>query len=154
MITSILCFNNDEIVGLTPSAADSSASLRGNSAAGSSEARDPKDESRLSAVALAKAGKTNIGMPDIRYADIAIDEMLKRIEAEGAKKECIVAKLIGAANMFSAVISKIGEENISYAREKLKHVSVPIAGECIGGSQGRSVEFSIATGIVTVKTKF
>jgi hypothetical protein len=86
--------------------------------------------------------------------EMQIDEMLKKIEAEGAKKEFIVAKLTGAANMFSASIGKIGEDNLSYAREKLKHVGVSIAGECIGGTQGRSVEFSIATGIVTVKTKF
>jgi chemotaxis protein CheD len=110
----------------------------------SSEARNPAEERRVA----------SHDSPDTRYADIAIDEMLKKIEAEGAKKEFIVAKLTGAANMFSASIGKIGEDNLSYAREKLKHVGVPIAGECIGGTQGRSVEFSIATGIITVKTKF
>ncbi|MFH1768767.1 MAG: chemotaxis protein CheD [Candidatus Omnitrophota bacterium] len=98
--------------------------------------------------------KTNPGSPDTRYADIAIDEMIKRIEAQGAKKEFIEAKIIGGANMFSAFKSDIGENNISYARKKLKNQGIPIVGECVGGSQGRSVEFSVASGIVTVKTKF
>jgi len=91
---------------------------------------------------------------DTRYADTAIDEMLKRIDALGAKREDLEAKLIGGANMFSAFTSKIGEDNISYARKKLQNAGITIVGECVGGSQGRSVEFSVATGIVTVKTKF
>jgi chemotaxis protein CheD len=107
------------------------------------EARDAKNERRA-----------NPNSPDTRYADSAIDEMLKRIEAQGAKREDLEAKLIGGANMFSAFISKIGEDNISYAREKLKKVGILVVGECVGGSQGRSVEFSVASGVVTVKTKF
>ena len=108
----------------------------------------------LPARRMSERRDTFYASPDTRYADIAIDEMLKKIVAQGAKKEFIVAKLIGGANMFSAIISKIGEDNISYTREKLKNVGVPIVGECVDGSQGRSVEFSCASGIVTVKTKF
>ncbi len=108
------------------------------------EARNPNNERRT----------TNYESPDTRYADTAIDQMLKKVEALGAKRENIEAKIIGGANMFSAFISKIGEDNISYAREKLKKLGIAVVGECVGGSQGRSVEFSIATGIVTVKTKF
>lgn len=109
-----------------------------------SEARNSEHERR----------KTNLGLPDTRYADTAIDEMLKKIVAQGAKRENLEAKLIGGANMFSAFTSKIGEDNISYAREKLKKLGIAAVGECVGGSQGRSIEFSVASGIVTVKTKF
>ncbi|MBU0694650.1 MAG: chemotaxis protein CheD [Candidatus Omnitrophica bacterium] len=110
----------------------------------SSESRNAENERR----------DTRYASPDTRYADIAIDEMLNKIAAQGAKKEFITAKLIGGANMFSAITSKIGEDNISYTRERLKKQGIPIVGECVGGSQGRSVEFSVASGIVTVKTKF
>ena len=92
--------------------------------------------------------------PDTRYADTAIDQMLKKVEALGAKRENLEAKIIGGANMFSAFKSDIAEDNISYAREKLKKLGIAIVGECVGGSQGRSVEFLVASGIVTVKTKF
>lgn len=108
------------------------------------EVRNSKDERR----------KTNPKSPDTKYADIAIDEMLKRIEVLGAKRENIEAKLIGGANMFSAFESDIGKENVSSSKEKLKEEGIAIVGECVGGSQGRSVELSVATGIVTVKTKF
>ena len=107
-------------------------------------ARDPKYERR----------KTAPGSPDTRYGDTAIDEMLKRMQAQGAHRQNIEAKLIGGANMFSAFASNIGQENVSYAKKKLKSQEVKLVGEAVGGSQGRSVEFSLASGIVTVKTKF
>jgi chemotaxis protein CheD len=91
---------------------------------------------------------------DTRYADTAIDEMLRRIESHGAMRQNLEAKLIGGANMFRAFTSKIGEDNISFARKKLEKAGIAIVGECVGGSQGRSVEFSIASGNITVKTKF
>ena len=109
----------------------------------SSEVRNSKDERR----------KVNPESPDTKYADIAIDEMLKRLQALGAKRENIEAKLIGGANMFSAFESDIGKESVSSSKNKLKKEGIVIVGECVGGSQGRSVELSIATGIVTVKTK-
>jgi len=56
--------------------------------------------------------------------------------------------------MFSAFESDIGKDNVSSAKEKLKKEGIKIVGEVVGGSQGRSVEFSVASGIVTVKVKF
>ena len=110
----------------------------------SAEAREVKEERR----------KVNPESPDTKYADIAIEEMLKRVLALGAKREDLAAKLIGGANMFSAFVSDIGKESVESSRIKLKKEGIHIAGECVGGSQGRSVEFSVNTGIVTVKTKF
>ena len=110
----------------------------------SAEAREVKEERR----------KVNPESPDTKYADIAIEEMLKRVLALGAKREGLVAKLIGGANMFSAFVSDIGKESVESSRIKLKKEGIAIVGECVGGSQGRSVEFSVNTGIVTVKTKF
>lgn len=98
--------------------------------------------------------KTNPGLPDTEYADTAIDEMLKRMEILGAERKNMEAKLVGGANMFPAFGSDIGKENVSYTKKKLEEEGVVIVGECVGGSQGRSVEFSVATGIITVKTKF
>lgn len=56
--------------------------------------------------------------------------------------------------MFSAFESDIGERNVLSAKQKLKNEGVKLFGEVVGGSQGRSVEFSVGSGIVTVKTKF
>lgn len=100
------------------------------------------------------AGRSNPNTRDTKYVDNAIDEILTKMLSRGAKKENIEAKLIGGANMFSAFKSDIGNENVLTAKEKLKKEGIKIIGEAVGGSQGRSVEFSVSSGIVTVKIKF
>ncbi len=99
-------------------------------------------------LALKSDGKDN------RYVDVAICNMLKEMEALGAMRQYIGAKLIGGADMFAAFDLNIGEKNISNAREILKQEGINLIGEVVGGSQGRSVELSIASGIVTVKVRF
>jgi len=92
---------------------------------------------------------------ETKYVDVAIDRMLKGLQANGAKREDLEAKLIGGANMFPTIASDdIGQDNVLSAKEKLKAEGIRIVGECVGGSQGRSVEFSPTTGVVTVKIKF
>lgn len=91
---------------------------------------------------------------ETKYIDVAIDEMLERMESRGAIRKDIEAKLIGGANMFPSFDSDIGKDNVLSAKEKLRREGVRVVGECVGGSQGRSVEFSPTTGVVTVKIKF
>ena len=76
------------------------------------------------------------------------------MQALGAERIDIEAKLVGGANMFGLSSSDIGRENVLSAKKKLKEAGIKLIGESIGGSVGRSVEFSVATGIVTVKISF
>ena len=94
---------------------------------------------------------------DTKYVDVAIYQMLRRLDAKGAKRGDLEAKLIGGANMFPSFIREtddIGKENVLSAKDKLKKEGIRIVGECVGGSKGWSVEFSPTTGVVTVKVKF
>lgn len=100
------------------------------------------------------AERNTVKTEDTKYIDVAIDKMLKGLETAGAKRADLEAKLIGGANMFSFIADDIGGKNVLSAKDKLKKEGIRIVGECVGGSQGRSVEFSPATGVVTVKTKF
>ena len=95
----------------------------------------------------------NGSLAQAAYVDTAIDELLKRIAALGVNGTKLEAKLVGGANMFAAFKASIGDDNVSSAREKLKKEGITLVGECVGGSQGRSVEFCISTGLVTVKTR-
>lgn len=97
---------------------------------------------------------TQYASRDTRYVNTAIDESLRQLNTFGAKRESLEAKLIGGANMFPALKSDIALDNISCAKEKLLKEGIRIVGEDLGGTQGRSVEFSVASGIVTVKIKF
>ncbi len=80
--------------------------------------------------------------------------MIGQMVALGATREGLEAKLIGGANMFARVEDGPGARNVASAKAKLEHEQIKMVGEVIGGSIGRSVEFSVASGIVTVKSKF
>jgi len=80
--------------------------------------------------------------------------MLKKLLTLGARKANLQAKLAGGANMHNNTRNKIGDDNVASAKKKLAQEGIPLIGECVGGSQGRSIEFSIVSGIVTVKTRF
>jgi len=112
-------------------------------------------EASTVAQACAVAERVSTKANDTKYVDVAINHMLHGLQARGSNRADLEAKLIGGANMFPSIISDdIGKDNILSAREKLQAEGIKIVGECVGGSQGRSVEFSPTTGIVTVKTKF
>lgn len=91
---------------------------------------------------------------DCKYVDVAIAEMLREMTALGSRREDVEAKLIGCGNMFAVLNSDIGKENVLGAKEQLKKEGIKLVGESVGGSIGRSVEFSVASGIVTVRIKF
>lgn len=91
---------------------------------------------------------------DLRYVDMAIDEMLARMATLGSKREDIEAKLVGGADMFPDFSSDVSKSNVLSAKEQLKKVGIKVVGEAVGGSVGRSVEFSPVSGIVTVKVRF
>ena len=96
----------------------------------------------------------NASAGDTKYVDTAIDAMLERMSAYGVKKKNLEAKIAGGANMFTEFQSNVGKGNVAAARAKLKAEGIELVGEVVGGHIGRSVEFCVASGIVTAKTKF
>ena len=91
---------------------------------------------------------------DAKYVDAAIDAMLEKMRAYGAKKKDLEAKIVGGANMFAAFQSNVGKDNVAAARAKLEAEGIELVGESVGGNMGRSVQFCVASGIVTAETKF
>ena len=96
--------------------------------------------------------KTSAG--DTKYVDAAIDAMLERMSGYGVNKKKLEAKIVGGANMFTEFQSNVGGDNVAAARAKLEAEDIELVGEVVGGHIGRSVEFCVASGVVTTKTKF
>lgn len=89
-----------------------------------------------------------------KFADTAIDSLLKALLEEGADLAGLEAKLVGGANMFAAIVNQavpIGMRNVTAAREKLMEKGIPVTGEEVGGTQGRTVVFSLADGKIEVR---
>ncbi|MBE5884168.1 MAG: chemotaxis protein CheD [Lachnospiraceae bacterium] len=80
-----------------------------------------------------------------KFADTGIEELVKQMEALGAKRNRMVAKLAGGATMFSFQgkndMMQIGERNAEASRRKLNELEIPILSEDTGANYGRTVTF-------------
>ncbi len=92
----------------------------------------------------------------VKYADEAVDVLVDEIIALGGERQHLVAKLVGGAHMFALLEGDqhgIGWENTESARKRLSELGIPIETEVVGGTVGRNVRFTCATGIVEITTK-
>jgi chemotaxis protein CheD len=89
-----------------------------------------------------------------KYVDIGISRMVDELVRGGARRDDLVAKIVGGANMFETtyqtLINSIGARNARSARETLARLAIPLVGEEVGGNRGRNVEFDLATGKMLV----
>jgi chemotaxis protein CheD len=100
--------------------------------------------------AAAQAGK---------FCDSAVPALLQQMEAMGAKRERVFARIVGGATMFSFAGERggppaLGERNLQAAREALAAAGIDIRAEEAGGSQGRSLELEPADGSLAVWSAF
>jgi chemotaxis protein CheD len=96
------------------------------------------------------ANQTNLA----KFADTGIDELIRQMEALGARRINMTAKIAGGAMMF-AVSSRsslnVGERNVEAVRKKLKSLGIPILAEDCGLNFGRTVVFYPETGDYVIK---
>lgn len=99
-----------------------------------------------------EAGRKNT----MKYADTGIRETLKQMEAKGARRRNIVAKVAGGAKMFEtasgSALGNIGKRNIDSVHMILKAEQIRLLAEEVGGTTARTISFDPATGMVTVKS--
>jgi chemotaxis protein CheD len=103
-----------------------------------------------SSAAAAQAGK---------FCDLAVPALLQQMEALGADRSRIFARIVGGATMFSFAGERggppaLGERNLIAAREALTAAGIDIRAEEAGGSQGRSLELEPAEGTLAVWSAF
>ncbi len=90
----------------------------------------------------------------LRFADSTIEIAIKKMLEAGCSKNRIEAKIAGGACMFhfDKQVINIGEKNIEAVINKLNEMHIPILANDTGGDHGRTVEFDIESGSMTVKT--
>lgn len=97
-----------------------------------------------------EAGRKN----PLKYADTGIRETLKMMEAKGASRSRITAKIAGGAKMFevsSGSMGNIGQRNIDSVHMNLKKEGIQLLREDVGGSVARTLLFDPATGLGCVR---
>lgn len=98
---------------------------------------------------------SNVNRPG-KFADLAIPLLLKEMEAMGADKRNMTARISGGASMFNfsdkGMIMDIGNRNVKSVKETLLKLSIPIKGEDTGGNKGRTMILDVETGRTYIKT--
>lgn len=112
------------------------------------------------------AGLAHIMLPDstkirnnenvAKFADTGIDTLIKHLTEAGAKKNRLLAKIAGGAQMFAFSSSndmlRIGDRNVEATKEKLKNLDISILAEDTGNNYGRTIEFYPETSELYIKS--
>ena len=89
-----------------------------------------------------------------RFVTTAVPELIDRMVEHGADRNALRARLAGGASMFERLLTdygrKLGPRNVQAARAALAAAGVPIDGEDVGGTYGRSVYLTVADGRMLV----
>ena len=90
----------------------------------------------------------------MKYADTGLKETLKQMEAQGASRVRITAKIAGGAMMFKdsgGSLGNIGQRNIESVRANLKKEGIRLLKEDVGGSVDRTLLFDVNSGLGCVR---
>lgn len=91
-----------------------------------------------------------------RFANTAVPLLLGSMKAEGADLARVVGRLVGGASMFANLLAAgaitMGERNVQAAQAALRSAKLPIVGEEVGGTSGRSVWFDVRRGTALVRS--
>lgn len=111
------------------------------------------------------AGLAHIMLPDstqfknvlqpLKFADLAIPILIKKMEEKGCRRRNLVAKIAGGASMFNfsdkSMVSDIGKRNAESVKLALKKESIPIIAEDTGGNKGRTMIVDSEDGMVMLR---
>ena len=101
--------------------------------------------------ALGKSGRLNVA----KFADTGIYALMERLKEEGVRPMSLKAKIAGGSQMFqfgSSDTIRIGPRNVEAVKKELQRLSIPLIAEDVGGSNGRTIEFSPATSLLNIRT--
>jgi len=95
------------------------------------------------------------GETSSRYGDQALPQLLEAVERLGARRQQVVAKVVGGACVLDAFRDKsthLGNQNVTMAFEMLHVMQVPVMMVETGGSKARHVTFHPHTGDLVVRS--
>ncbi len=109
------------------------------------------------------AGMSHIMLPSskehsekniMKFADLAIPELINQMRRLGANPSRLTAKIAGGAKMFAMASDtlNIGERNVAAVKAKLAELRIPIVAQDTGLNYGRTVFFRPENGQMEVKS--
>ncbi len=89
-----------------------------------------------------------------RYGNIAIEQLLDRLERAGTSRTGLQAKVFGGACVLDAMRGRedhLGAKNVEIARTVLAGAGIPVISSDVGGGRGRKLVFYPHDGNALVK---
>lgn len=91
-----------------------------------------------------------------KFADTALFDLLEEMKRMGTRRNRIVAKIAGGAQMFEvqpgSKIGAVGERNIESVKRELTRLHIGIIAEDVGLNFGRTQYFDLATGVMKIQS--
>lgn len=110
----------------------------------------------LSHIMLPDSTKIKNNSNIYKFADSAIDELIRQLVAKGASRSRLKGKIVGGASMFAFQSQneamQVGKANVEAVRNKLRKEGIPLIAEDTGGSRGRTIVFYPQTGKIMIRT--
>ena len=93
------------------------------------------------------------GLESPKFGNIAIKQLFQKMLDFGAKKEDIVCKIFGGAEVLNEPNSvfNVGLRNIDLAYKMVAELGLSVISSSTGGKQGRKIYFNTGTGEVLQK---
>ncbi|HUA98712.1 MAG TPA: chemotaxis protein CheD [Terracidiphilus sp.] len=90
-----------------------------------------------------------------RYVDFAIRDLVRQFDRLGARRDEVVVKLFGGADVLMAAQARsrptVGEMNRETALKVLSEEGLEVAASCLGGGCGMHIEFNTESGEVLLR---
>lgn len=93
------------------------------------------------------------GLESPKYGNVAIRQLVQKMLDCGAKKEDLVCKIFGGAEVLVEhdSVYHIGQRNIELAYRVLSEMEITVISSSTGGKLGRKIHFNTSTGEVLQK---
>lgn len=110
----------------------------------------------LSHIMLPDSTKIKNNSNIYKFADSAIDELIRQLVDKGAARSRLKGKIVGGASMFAFQSQneamQVGKANVEAVRNKLRKEGIPLIAKDTGGSRGRTIVFYPQTGKIMIRT--
>lgn len=93
------------------------------------------------------------GLESPKFGNVAIHQLFQKLLEYGSKKEDIVCKIFGGAEVLNEQYSmfNVGQRNIELAYRIMADLGISVKGSSTGGKLGRKIHFNTGTGEVLQK---
>lgn len=115
---------------------------------------DPENDVGGLGCAMLPRQSDGAGASDGKYADTAIEALVRDAISAGASYGGLEGYIVGGSDLLDLnhLPREVSKNTVAAAREKFAELAIPLKGSAVGGSQGRTVEFHTDTGRLRIIT--